>query len=166
MQILILLGSKSDLKVVESGLIILRDWKLAHALRIASAHRSPQLLATVVDEFTQQGGTVIICVTGKAAHLAGTVAARTVLPVIAVPLASTETAGLDALLSSVQMPGGVPVATMGFGSHGFANACLLAGQIIALQDDQLKDRVNAYRRHLHDETVAADGRHSVQFTPS
>ncbi len=166
MKILVLLGSKSDLKVVESGIVILRDWQLAHSLRIASAHRSPQLLATVVDEFTQQGGAVIICVAGKAAHLAGTVAARTILPVIAVPLASTETAGLDSLLSSVQMPGGVPVATMGFGSHGFANACLLAGQILALQNDKLKARVAAYRRHLHDETVAADSRYSVKFNPS
>ena len=166
MKVLILLGSKSDLKVVESGIVILRDWQLAHSLRIASAHRSPQLLETVVDEFTQQNGEVIICVAGKAAHLAGTVAARTVLPVIAVPLASTETAGLDSLLSSVQMPGGVPVATMGFGSHGFANACLLAGQILALQNDKLKARVAAYRRHLHDETVAADSRYSVKFNPS
>ena len=87
MKVLVVLGSKSDLKVVESGIVILRDWQLAHSLRIASAHRSPQLLATVVDEFTQQGGAVIICVAGKAAHLAGTVAARTVVPVIAVPLA-------------------------------------------------------------------------------
>ncbi len=166
MKILILLGSKSDLKVVESGLIILRDWQLAHTLRVASAHRSPQLLAEVVDAFTQQGGVVIICVAGKAAHLAGTVAARTVLPVIAVPIASAETAGLDALLSSVQMPGGVPVATMGFGTHGFANACLLAGQILALQNDSLKTKVSAYRRHLHDETVAADSRYRVQFSPS
>lgn len=166
MKILILLGSKSDLKAVESGLIILRDWQLAHTLRIASAHRSPQLLATVVDEFIQQGGAVIICVAGKAAHLAGTVAAHTVLPVIAVPLASGETAGLDSLLSSVQMPGGVPVATMGFGTHGFANACLLAGQILALQNNNIKARVTAYRQHLHDETVASDNRHSVKFSPS
>ena len=166
MKILVLLGSKSDLKIVESGIVILRDWQLAHSLRIASAHRSPKLLETVVDAFTQQNGAVIICVAGKAAHLAGTVAARTILPVIAVPLASTETAGLDSLLSSVQMPGGVPVATMGFGSHGFANACLLAGQILALQNDKLKARVAAYRRHLHDETVASDSRYSVKFNPS
>ena len=160
------MGSKSDLQVVESGLLILRDWQLAHSLRIASAHRSPQLLATVVAEFVQQGGAIVICVAGKAAHLAGTVAAHTVLPVIAVPLASGETAGFDSLLSSAQMPSGVPVATMGFGMHGFANACLLAGQILALQHDKLRAQVTAYRQHLHDETLAADSRYSVQFDPS
>ena len=166
MRILILLGSKSDLKAVEAGVVILRDWQLAHSLRIASAHRSPRLLAMVVDEFVRHGGEVIICVAGKAAHLAGVVASHTVLPIIAVPLASGETAGFDSLLSSVQMPGGVPVATMGFGSHGFANACLLAGQILALHDAKLKSRIEDYRQHLHDETVAADQRHAVQFKPS
>lgn len=163
MPLLIVAGSKSDLGITDRGLTLLRDFSLSHSLRIASAHRSAEFLTSIVMEFEKNGGKLVICIAGKSAHLAGVVAAQTVLPVIAVPVYSGETAGLDSLLSTVQMPGGVPVATMGFGSHGFTNACLLAVRILALSDDKLRSNMQRYRTELAAETRVVDKKHRIDF---
>lgn len=163
MSLLIIAGSKSDLGITDRGLALLQDFALSHSLRIASAHRSADFLASIVTEFEKNAGQLVICIAGKSAHLAGVVAAQTALPVIAVPVYSVETAGFDSLLSTAQMPGGVPVATMGFGNHGFINACLLAVRILALNDDNLRDSMQRYRAELAAETRTADKKHRLDF---
>ena len=163
MKILIVVGSKSDLSITGKGLEVLRRWQIGHSLRVASAHRSAEFLNQIVNQFVDQQGQLIICVAGKAAHLAGVVAAKVIVPVIAVPVNSGDVGGLDALLAMAQMPSGVPVATMGFGSHGFINACLLASQILALQDNGLQQRINTYRQDLSVETTTADDQYRVDF---
>ena len=159
-QVLILLGSKSDLVTTEKGLALLKELKIGFTLRIASAHRTPDQVKEIIDSFT---GKVCICLAGMSAHLAGMVAAQTTLPVIAVPIASATTAGFDSLLSVSQMPPGVPVATMGFGSVGFVNAVLLAGEILALFDTPLHDRTLAYRRRMREDVIASDKENRVDF---
>jgi phosphoribosylaminoimidazole carboxylase PurE protein len=162
-QVLILLGSKSDLPATEKGLSLLRELKITYSLRIASAHRTPAHVLKILDEFVAQGGQLCICVAGMAAHLGGVVAAHTMLPVIGVPIAQAATAGFDSLLSVSQMPPGIPVATMGFGSSGFTNASLLAGQILALHDRELAERNRAYRQRMTDEVIAADKEARIDF---
>jgi len=153
--ILIILGSKSDLSITEKGLQLLKDHGQAFSLRIASAHRSPDHLHVVIDEFEKNRGKIVICVAGKSAHLAGVVASLTLKPVLAVPMYSDATAGFDALLSMSQMPAGIPVATMGFGDAGFVNACLTALQIFALSKQELTEQLYNYRKHQA-EKVALD----------
>lgn len=140
-QVLILLGSSSDLPVTESGTALLKELQIPFSLRISSAHRTPDMLHEIVKEFEEQGGQTYICVAGMSAHLAGVVAALTLKPVIAVPVYRPETAGLDALLSMSQMPQGIPVSTMGIGKHGFVNGCLTAAQMLALSDKALAKRI-------------------------
>ena len=163
MKILIVVGSKSDLNITSKGLEVLRGWQVSHSLRVASAHRSAKFLGQIIDSFIAQQGQVIVCVAGKAAHLAGVVAAKVTVPVIAVPVNSGDVGGLDALLAMAQMPSGVPVATMGFGSHGFINACLLASQILALQDNNLQQQLTNYRQGLSTETQTADKKYRIDF---
>lgn len=163
MKILVVVGSKSDLSITGKGLEVLRRWQISHSLRVASAHRSAEFLNQIVENFVAQQGQVIVCVAGKAAHLAGVVAAKVTLPVIAVPVNSGDVGGLDALLAMAQMPSGIPVATMGFGSHGFINACLLASQILALQDSSLQQELNNYRQGLSAETKTADEQQRIDF---
>ena len=163
MKILIVVGSKSDLNITSKGLERLRDLQITHSLRVASAHRSAEFLNQIIAEFIDQQGQVIICVAGKAAHLAGVVAAKVTVPVIAVPVNSGDVGGLDALLAMAQMPSGIPVATMGFGKHGFINACLLASQILALQDKVLRQKLVGYRQTLDVETKTADQQCRVDF---
>ncbi|MDH7494097.1 MAG: 5-(carboxyamino)imidazole ribonucleotide mutase, partial [Candidatus Saccharicenans sp.] len=117
-------------------------------LEVTSAHRSPDRTVRLIREAEQQGTEVFIAVAGKAAHLPGVVAAHTVLPVIGVPVESQALAGLDALLSIVQMPKGIPVATVALGKTGGANAALLAASILATSDRELKGRLEAYRQKL------------------
>ena len=163
MKILIVVGSKSDLSITSKGLESLRNLQIDHSLRVASAHRSPEFLKQIVAEFIDQQGQVIICVAGKAAHLAGVVAAKVTVPVIAVPVNSGDVGGLDALLAMAQMPSGIPVATMGLGKHGFINACLLASQILALEDSSLRQKLDDYRQGLSIETKSADQQCRVDF---
>ena len=162
-KIMVLLGSQSDLEVTQKGAEILREFAIPFTLRIASAHRAPDLVHDLVREFESNGGQVVICVAGMSAHLAGVVAALTCLPVLAVPIAGAPTAGLDALLSMGQMPGGIPVATMTFGRAGFTNAALFAAQILALSDDRLGQCFKEYKAAMAREVIAADEKHRIDF---
>lgn len=141
LKVLILLGSSSDLPATEAGTALLKELKVPYSLRICSAHRTPEKLHEIVEQFEAQGGQTYICVAGMSAHLAGVVASLTVKPVIAVPMYRDETAGLDALLSMGQMPAGIPVSTMGLGKSGFTNGCLTVAQILGTSDPALAKRL-------------------------
>lgn len=147
----ILVGSDSDLDVVAATTATLDELGIANELRVASAHRTPGLVRSYAEEAEGRGVRVIICAAGMAAHLAGAVAATSNLPVIGIPMPGGVADGLDALLSTVQMPGGVPVATVAVGKAGARNAALLAARILALNDEGLRKRLRAYR----DEMAAA-----------
>lgn len=138
MKVMIFLGSDSDFDVIEDGLEVLKGFGVPFSLEVTSAHRSPERTVRLIREAEAAGAGVFIAVAGKAAHLAGVVAAHTVRPVIGVPVDSDALAGMDALLSTVQMPKGIPVATVALGKHGGTNAALLAVQILALADEKLK----------------------------
>ncbi len=148
MKVMIFLGSDSDFEVMEDALKVLKDFGVPFGLEVTSAHRSPERTVALVREAEKQGAGVFIAVAGKAAHLAGVVAAHTVRPVIGVPVDSAALAGLDALLSTVQMPKGIPVATMALGKHGGSNAALLAVEILALGDEGLRKKLVDYRAKM------------------
>jgi len=148
MKITIFLGSDSDFEVIKDGLDILKEFKISFNLEVTSAHRSPERTVKLIREAEEQGTKVFIAVAGKAAHLPGVVAAHTVLPVIGVPVESQALAGLDALLSIVQMPKGVPVASVALGKTGGANAALLAISILATSEPELKSQLENYRRKI------------------
>lgn len=149
-RVVILLGSESDLPVVEKMPALLDRFGLSHRVEIASAHRQPDRLRAIVEESERNGAQVFVAAAGMAAHLPGVVASLTGLPVIGVPVASGPLAGVDALLSIVQMPPGVPVATVAIGSAGARNAACLAARIIGLADPAVAGAVAAYRRELAD----------------
>lgn len=134
-KVAILMGSDSDLPIVEKGIAVLRDYGIPFEAHVYSAHRTPAEAADFVKNAKKNGFGVIIAAAGMAAHLAGAVAANTTLPVIGIPISSGGLGGLDALLSTVQMPSGIPVATVAIG--GSANAAHLAAEILALSDDAL-----------------------------
>lgn len=148
MKIAIFIGSDSDYEVVKDALEILKEFEVPFALEVTSAHRSPSRTVELVKSYEEKGVEVFIAVAGKAAHLAGVVASHTVLPVIGVPVESSTLGGLDALLSTVQMPKGVPVATMGLGKSGASNAALLAVQILGLKDSALVSKMRDYREKM------------------
>jgi 5-(carboxyamino)imidazole ribonucleotide mutase len=135
----ILVGSKSDLPVLEKCTARLEDLGIDYELEVRSAHRNPEGVAEYVASAPGRGIKVFICAAGMAAHLAGAVAARTNLPVIGIPIAAGTLGGFDALLATVQMPSGVPVATVAV--NGAANAAVLAAQILALSDPELAERL-------------------------
>jgi phosphoribosylaminoimidazole carboxylase PurE protein len=151
--VLILLGSESDLPVIEKMPALLDRFGVTHAVAVASAHRQPDRLRELVLKADRDGTQVFVAVAGMAAHLPGVVAALTGRPVIGVPVASGPLAGVDALLSIVQMPPGVPVATVAIGSAGARNAACLAARMIGLADPRVAAAVDDYRREL-----AAGGR--------
>ena len=135
----ILVGSKSDLPVMEKCTRRLEDLGIDYELGVRSAHRNPEDVAEYVASASERGIKVFICAAGMAAHLAGAVAARTTLPVIGIPIAAGTLGGFDALLATVQMPSGVPVATVAV--NGAANAAVLAAQILAISDPELAERL-------------------------
>src|ERR1700751_2344078 len=141
----VIMGSKSDWEHMVGAADILNELKVAHEIKILSAHRTPDLTLEYSASAKGRGLRVIIAGAGGAAHLAGVVAAKTILPVIGVPMPTTSLNGIDSLLSIVQMPKGVPVATMAIGKPGAANAGLFAAQIIALGDPELAQRLKAWR---------------------
>ena len=145
----IVLGSDSDLATMEQAARALQEFGVAYEMTIASAHRSPARVEQYAAQAESRGLRVLIAGAGAAAHLAGVLAGRTTLPVIGVPLAGSTLGGLDALLSTVQMPGGVPVATVGIG--GARNAALLAVQILSTADPSLRERYRAYKARLAQE---------------
>ncbi len=135
----ILVGSESDLPVLERCTARLEELGIEHEIEVRSAHRNPESVSEYAQTARERGLKVIICAAGMAAHLAGAVAARTNLPVIGIPVAAGPLNGFDALLATVQMPSGVPVATVAV--NGAVNAAVLAAQILALSDPQLADRL-------------------------
>ncbi len=137
------MGSDSDLPVVEKGINVLREYGIPFEVHIYSAHRTPKEAAEFVSSAYDKGFGVIIAAAGMAAHLAGAVAANTLLPVIGIPVSCKNTGGMDALLATVQMPSGIPVATVAI--DGAANAAHLAAQIIALSDSELYSKLTAAR---------------------
>lgn len=150
------MGSASDKPIMAATFDLLRNFGVPFVGRILSAHRTPEATAAFVGEAEAAGAEVFICGAGMAAHLAGVVASHTAKPVLAVPLASGELGGLDALLASVQMPGGVPVATFAIGKAGAKNAALFAVQILSGSDADLAAKVVEFRREQAEKVLAAD----------
>ena len=153
--VLILMGSDSDAPVMQGAVDILREFGISSEITVASAHRSPERVLRLVREAPDRGVKVFIVGAGAAAHLAGVVAAHTTMPVIGVPIDSSALKGLDALLSTVQMPPGVPVATVSVGKPGATNAGVLAAQILAVSDPNLASRLAGYKKKLADRVEAA-----------
>ena len=154
-RVAILMGSRSDMPVMQPASALLTELGIEHEVRVMSAHRTPALVAEYATGAAARGLQVIVAAAGGAAHLAGAVAAHTLLPVIGVPIATSLAGGLDSLLSIVQMPRGIPVATVSVG--GAENAALLAAEILALSDDAVRTRLVAFRERqaqtiLDDET--------------
>jgi 5-(carboxyamino)imidazole ribonucleotide mutase len=151
-----MMGSDSDLSVMEEAVRILAEFAIPCEVRISSAHRAPKKTAQLAAEAAGRGVKVIIAGAGMAAHLAGVVAAETTLPVIAVPMPGGALNGVDALYAMVQMPGGIPVATMAIGKAGAKNAGLLAVQILALSDPSLAGRLLDYKVRMAAEVEEKD----------
>ena len=153
-KVAIIMGSDSDLPVLKPAFEQLKKLEIPFEAHVYSAHRTPVEAANFAKNARENGFGVLICAAGKAAHLAGAFAAQTTLPVIGIPVKSSTLDGLDALLSTVQMPAGMPVATVAI--DGSANAALLAAQIIAVGDAALAERLNAMRKAQHDAVIAKD----------
>ncbi len=147
-QVSVVMGSKSDLPVMKKCLEILDDFAVVHEMKILSAHRMPDATSDYAKKIEKRGIQVVIAGAGGAAHLAGIIAANTVVPVIGVPLASSDLQGLDALYSIVQMPGGVPVACMAIGTAGAKNAAIFAVKILALSSSELEKKMEEYKAKL------------------
>ena len=141
----VVMGSKSDYEVLSAAVEILEELGIPHEARVVSAHRTPDWLFEYADTAKSRGLRVIIAGAGGAAHLPGMLAAKTLVPVLGVPVAATQLNGMDSLLSIVQMPKGVPVGTLAIGKPGAANAALLAAEILATHDAELYERLAAWR---------------------
>lgn len=147
-KVLVVMGSDSDLPVMEETARMLASFDIPYDITIASAHRSPERTAKIVREGEKNGIEVIIAGAGMAAHLPGVIASLTTLPVIGVPLTASQLNGMDALLSMVQMPPGIPVATVALGKAGAINAGVLAAQMLALKDKKLAQELVAHRKAM------------------
>jgi phosphoribosylamine--glycine ligase len=156
--VLILMGSDSDALVMQGAVDALKDFDISNEMTVASAHRSPERVMRLVREAPARGVKVFIVGAGAAAHLAGVVAAHSTLPVIGVPIDSSALKGLDALLSTVQMPPGVPVATVSIGKPGATNAAVLAAQILGVADHAMAKKLDEYKKKLADKVEAAAAR--------
>ncbi|HXE08896.1 MAG TPA: 5-(carboxyamino)imidazole ribonucleotide mutase [Acidobacteriaceae bacterium] len=150
----VIMGSRNDYAVMRAAVEMLREFGVPHETRVVSAHRTPDLLFSYAESAAARGLRVIIAGAGGAAHLPGMVAAKTVVPVLGVPIAATALQGFDSLLSIVQMPKGVPVGTLAIGAAGAANAGLLAVQILATSDAALQKKLTAWRNARRDEVLA------------
>ena len=153
--VLILMGSDSDAPVMQGAVDVLKELQIPCEMTVASAHRSPERVMRLVSGAPARGVKVFIVGAGAAAHLVGVVAAHSTLPVIGVPIDSSALKGLDALLSTVQMPPGVPVATVSIGKPGATNAGVLAAQILAVGDPAIAGRLVGYKKKLADRVEAA-----------
>ena len=153
----IIMGSDSDLAVMQEAAKVLKQFEIPYEIGVYSAHRSPHRTLEYVRSARERGLKVIIAGAGSSAHLAGVTAAETTLPVIGIPIDSSPLSGLDSLLSTVQMPPGVPVATMGVGNSGATNAAVFAVQILALGDERLARRLAEYKDQL-EKSVAEKSR--------
>jgi 5-(carboxyamino)imidazole ribonucleotide mutase len=155
-QVLIIMGSDSDYPVLEETSKILTQFEISHEMRISSAHRSPAKTEALVSGAADRGIKIIIAAAGVAAHLPGVVAAGTILPVIGVPMGGGALNGVDALYAIVQMPGGIPVATMAIGKSGAKNAGIMAVQILALSDVVLASKLVRFRQGMAREVEEKD----------
>ncbi len=147
-RVVVLLGSESDLPVIKGMAPLFERFGLTHKVEVASAHRQPERLRRIVKRSEKSGTEIFVAVAGMAAHLPGVVASLTAKPVIGVPVAAGSLGGFDALMSIVQMPPGVPVATVAVGSAGARNAVVLAARILALSDRTVAGKMDDYRRAL------------------
>lgn len=155
MKVGIFIGSDSDFPIIEEAIQLMKKFEVEFGLEVTSAHRSPERTKKLINDFEEKGVDVFIAVAGKAAHLAGVVASHTVRPVIGVPVGGSGLGGLDALLSTSQMPKGIPVACMGIGKSGALNAVLLAIQILALADPSMKKKLDNFRSQMAENVEAA-----------
>ncbi|MCK6530816.1 5-(carboxyamino)imidazole ribonucleotide mutase [Myxococcota bacterium] len=151
----VIMGSRSDLEVLSAACEVLEALGIPHEVRVVSAHRTPDWMFEYAETAEARGLEVIVAGAGGAAHLPGMVAAKTLIPVLGVPVPATALNGLDSLLSIVQMPKGVPVGTLAIGKPGAANAGLLAAEIVALKRPAVRERLRAWRRERTDEVLAA-----------
>lgn len=161
-KVLVIMGSDSDLPVMEEAAAMLDYFGIPYYMTIASAHRTPARTMKIVGDGEKNGVEVIIAGAGMAAHLPGVVASHTALPVIGVPLAASQLNGMDALLSIVQMPPGIPVATVALGKAGAKNAGILAAQILALKDPKIAKKLLAHRKSMASEIEDKAGRINKQ----
>lgn len=161
-KIAIIMGSDSDLPVLEGAINTLKQFAVPVEVRVLSAHRTPLEAAQFAREAREKGFGAIIAAAGKAAHLAGAMAAGTTLPVIGIPVKSGTLDGLDALLSTVQMPSGMPVATVSI--DGAVNAALLAVQILAVSDPALAEKLDAYRQEASAKVLAKDEKIAAEYS--
>lgn len=162
-QVSIVMGSDSDLETMKEATRILDEFGVPFEIQVLSAHRSPELVADFAKKLKQRGISVVIAGAGGAAHLAGVVAAHTTLPVIGVPINSTPLNGLDSLLATVQMPSGIPVATVAIGPSGAANAGILAVQILATASKTLQEKLVKHKSNLQDSVVKKNQKLKEQF---
>jgi len=151
----VIMGSSSDFDVMEGCMATLEELGIPHEVKVLSAHRTPEQTREYAESASERGIEVIIAGAGWAAHLAGVIAAHTTLPVIGIPIDSSPLSGFDALLSTVQMPPGIPVATVSVGKGGAKNAAVLASQILGLKHPEIAEKARAYRKGL---TENASGR--------
>ncbi|MBL7155911.1 MAG: 5-(carboxyamino)imidazole ribonucleotide mutase [Candidatus Omnitrophica bacterium] len=147
-QVAVIMGSDSDLETMKETINTLKEFGVSHEVKILSAHRSPALTADFAKRAQKKGVKVIIAAAGGAAHLAGVIASHTTLPVIGVPMDTKALKGIDSLLSTVQMPSGIPVATLAIGKTGAKNAAILATQILALGDRRFKKKLETHKKRL------------------
>jgi len=164
-QVALIMGSTSDLPKLANVIETLRKLEIPHLVRVMSAHRTPDVVKEFAEQAEAKGLKVIIAAAGGAAHLAGVVAAHTLLPVIGIPVQGGALNGLDALLATVQMPGGIAVATVGIGSGGATNAALLAAQMLSLSDPGTKKKLLAYRDERRRQVITGDNDLQEEFTP-
>ena len=154
----IIMGSDSDWSLLQKGAEMLKEFGVPFEVHVMSAHRTPELAATYAAEAENRGLQVLISAAGGAAHLGGVLAAHTILPVIGVPIASGAVNGLDSLLATIQMPAGIPVATVTLGSAGPVNAALVAVQILALSNPDLRKKFHAYKDKLRQKVAEGDAK--------
>lgn len=149
----VIMGSRSDLDVMQSAIDVLAELQIPHEVRIVSAHRTPDWMFEYAARAESRGLLVIVAAAGGAAHLPGMVAAKTLVPVLGVPIPATMLNGVDSLLSIVQMPTGVPVGTLAIGKPGAANAALLAASIVATAHPEIRERIRAWRERRAQEVL-------------
>lgn len=155
-RVAVIMGSRSDYEYMQAAVDVLRELAVPYESRIVSAHRTPDRMFEYASAAASRGIEVIIAGAGGAAHLPGMIAAKTVLPVLGVPIPATALDGLDALMSIVQMPKGVPVGTLAIGQPGAANAALLAAAIVALRDEGVRERLRAWRAARTEEVLSQE----------
>ncbi len=161
MKVAIIMGSDSDFPVLEPAMKVLNDFDVKYEVLVASAHRTPAKVHAFVSSARENGFGVVIAAAGAAAHLAGVIASFTTLPVIGIPVNATSLGGLDALLSTVQMPPGIPVATMAI--DGAKNAAIYALEILAVANDEVSGKLTEYRRNMVQEVEAKNAKVQVKL---